>query len=365
MSIRRGPLLFASLIVAIGVALATAPAVRAQLGESGLSWQQRFLGILPLVKPNPKDPVVVTVNGAPVTAAEIADYADTEKKLINATSTEEEKAVFRDATENLINRQLLLQEAQKRKITIPDAEVAQRAREFQIGGAEGQSVPQTSAPDTQLLNAVRGSIEIEKMLDEEFRAHHVQPTEAQIEQYYNEHRDLFVKDPGEAEIAHIAVKLPQNPTDAQKKAAEAKIVKLYKEAQKTKDFAALAKANSEDTESAAKGGNLGFFRPGALPPVIDKMVFSTPVGHLTQIVESNLGYSFIKVVSRRGETISPLSEVKAKVAMFLLDENEDTVVKGMLTKLAKSSKIEFKTPPKETTPARSEGAETEPAPEEP
>ncbi|HYK65930.1 MAG TPA: peptidylprolyl isomerase [Patescibacteria group bacterium] len=355
MSIRRKRWLLASMIVAIGVAVATAPTVRAQLGQSGLSWQQRFLGILPLVKPDPKDPVVVTVNGTPITAAEIADYANTEKKMINATSTEETRAVFRDASENLINRQLLLQEAERRKITIPEAQVAQRAREFQIGGAEGESTPQTGAPDAQLMNAVRGSMEIEKMLDDEFRAHHVQPTDAQIQQYYDEHRDLFVKDPGEVEIAHIAVKLPQNATDSQKQAARAKVVKLYKEAQKTKDFAALAKANSEDTESAAKGGNLGFFRPGVLPPVIDKLVFATPVGQLTEIVESNLGYSFIKVLSRRGETTAPLSEVKAKIAMFILDENEDLVVKGMLKKLAKGAKIDFKSPPKESTEAK--GAE--------
>ncbi|HEV2170720.1 MAG TPA: peptidylprolyl isomerase, partial [Candidatus Binatus sp.] len=342
---------------AIGIAVATAPAARAQLGQSGLSWQQRFLGILPLVKPNPKDPVVVTVNSAPITAAEIADYANTEKKMINATSTEETKAVFRDATENLINRQLLLQEAERRKITIPDPEVAQRAREFQVGGAEGQTAPQTGAPDAQLMAAVRGSMEIEKMLDDEFRAHHVQPTDAQIQQYYDEHRDLFVKDPGEVQIAHIAVKLPANATDAQKTAARDKIIKLYKEAQKTKDFAALAKANSEDTESAAKGGDLGYFRPGVLPPVIDKMIFATPVGQLTQIVESNLGYSFIKVVARRGETIAPLTEVKAKIAMFILDENEDVVVKGMLKKLAKGARIDFKAPPKEAASKTEPGSE--------
>ena len=342
----------ACLIVAIGVAVATALPSRAQLGQSGLSWQQRFLGIIPLVKPDPKDPVVVTVNGAPITAAEITDYAKTEQQMINATSTEEYKAVFRDASENLINRQLLLQEAAKRKIAIPDAEVAQRAREFQVGGAGGGSVAAAGAPDAQLMNAVRGSMEIEKMLDDEFRAHHVQPSDAQIKQYYDEHRDLFVKDPGEVQIAHIAVKFPQNATDAQKKAAADKIIKLYKEAQKSKDFAALAKQNSEDPESAAKGGDLGYFRPGVLPPVIDKMVFATPVGHLTQIVESNLGYSFIKVISRRGETISPLSEVKAKVAMFLLDENEDMVVKGIIKKIAKGAKIEFKNPPKESASKR-------------
>ena len=150
--------------------------------------------------------------------------------------------------------------------------------------------------------------------------------------YYDEHRDLFVKDPGEVQIAHIAVKLPPNASDAQKMAAAKKMIKVYEEAKKAKDFAAFAKEDSEDTESAAKGGDLGYFRPGQLPPVVDKMVFATPVGRFTQILQSNLGYSFIKVAARRGETISPLPEVKAKIAMFLLDENEDAVVKAIIKK---------------------------------
>ncbi len=131
-------------------------------------------------------------------------------------------------------------------------------------------------------------------------------------------------------------------------------IKVYDEAKKTKDFAALAKKESEDTESAAKGGDLGYFRPGQLPPVVDKMVFATPVGQVTPIIQSNLGYSFIKVVSRRGETIAPLPEIKAKIAMFILDENEDTVVKGMLKKLAKGAKIEFKNPPGQSAGAKNE-----------
>jgi parvulin-like peptidyl-prolyl isomerase len=332
----------ALLIVAFAAAVASVSPLHAQLGQSNLDWQQRFLGIIPLVKPDPKDPVVVTVNGATITAAEVTDYAKTEARMLNLTSTDEMKAVYRDATENLIGRQLLLQEAAKRKITVPDAEVAQRAREFQIAGANGQTTTPGGAPDAQLMNAVRGSMVIEKMLDDEFRTHHVQPTDAQIKQYYEEHRDLFVKDPGEVQIAHIAVKIPPKATDAEKKAATEKILKLYKEAQKSKDFAALAKNNSEDTESAAKGGDLGYFRPGQLPPVVDKMVFATPVGQTTQIVESNLGYSFIKVTARRGETVSPLPEVRAKVAIFLLNADQEAVVKSLLKTLAKSSKIEFK-----------------------
>src|SRR5580658_1504344 len=93
---KRRPLV-ACLIVAIVAALASAPILRAQQTQpSPLSWQQRFLGILPLIKPDPKDPVVVSVNGANITLAEVRDYAKTEARLINATTTEENRAVFKD-----------------------------------------------------------------------------------------------------------------------------------------------------------------------------------------------------------------------------------------------------------------------------
>ena len=335
------PALLIALAAALCIIGSAAAQISTNIGTADLNWQQRFLGILPLVKPDPKDPVVVTVNGTPITAGEVNDYAKTEARLINATSTEESRAVFKDATENLIGRQLLIDEAKRRNITIPEQQVLARANEFKVTGAGGEEVSGASAPDPQLIAQVRGSMMIEKMLDDEFRAAKVRPTDAQIQQYYDQHKDLFVKDPGEVRISHLAVKLPDNPTDAQKAAAEAKIKKLYKEAEKTKDFAAFAKANSEDDKSAAKGGDLGYFRPGQLPPVIDKLVFSTPVGHLTQIIESNMGYSFIKVTERRGETYSTLNEVKPKIAMVMLDYNEDAVVKALLKKLSKKAKIEF------------------------
>ncbi|MFZ1888730.1 MAG: peptidylprolyl isomerase [Candidatus Binataceae bacterium] len=345
----------------IAVALCIAPSLRAQsgpvigtgsLGRADLNWQQRFLGILPLVKPDPKDPVLVTVDGHPITAAEITDYARTEKQMINATSSEETKAVFKDATENLINRQLLIDEAARRKIVIPDPEVAERAREFKVSGAGSNDLP-GAAPDPILIEQVRGSMMIEKMFDDEFRAAKVRPTDAQIKQYYEQHRDLFVKDPGEVQISHIAVKLPDNPTDAQKTAAHDKILKLYKEAQHTKDFAAFAKANSEDSQSAAKGGDLGYFHPGQLPPVVEKAVFATPVGHLTEIFESNLGYSFIKVTARQGEDFATMKEVQPKIAMVLLDYNEDAVVKKTLEQLQRKAKIEFRKQPSAAAPSLS------------
>src|ERR1700693_3456095 len=230
--------LITCLIVAIAAALASAPVARAQQQqESGLSWQQPSLGILPLVKADPKDPVVVTVNGTPITLNEVRDYAKTEQRLINANTTEETRAVFKDAMENLISRQLLIDEAERHGVKIPEAEVAQRAREFQVQGIGGETMTSTgNAPDQILLTQVRGSMEIEKMLDDEFQKHKVAPSEQDIQRYYDEHKDLFVQDPGEVRLSHIAIKLPANATEAQKADGMKRITKLRDEAAKAKDF---------------------------------------------------------------------------------------------------------------------------------
>ena len=337
------------MIVAIAAVLATTVPVRAQQAESGLSWQQRFLGILPLVKPDPKDPVVATVNGTPITVAQVRDYAKTEQRLINANTTQETRAVFKDAMENLISRQLLIQEAERRKITIPDGAVAERAREFKIQGISGEAISGASgnAPDQILLDQVRASMAVEKMFDDEFQQHKVSPTENDIQRYYDEHKDLFVMDPGEVRLSHIAVKLPPNATEAQKAAGLKKITALHEEAQKTKDFVLLAQKNSEDTTTAPKGGDLGYFRKGQLPPVVDKLAFSTPRGQISPIVESNLGFSFLKVTDVRGASYAPIKDVHSKIAMVLLQYNEEYIVKSTLKKIAKGAKIQFNKLPEE------------------
>jgi hypothetical protein len=54
-----------------------------------------------------------------------------------------------------------------------------------------------------------------------------------------------------------------------------------------------------------------------------------------------LGFSFLKVTDRRGASYAPMTSVKSKIAMVLLDYNQDYIVKGMLKGLAKNAKIKF------------------------
>jgi parvulin-like peptidyl-prolyl isomerase len=322
-------------LVAVSLALAQSASTR------GLEWHERFLGIIPLVKPDPKDPVVATVNGSTITLAEVDSYAKTEARMINATSTAETRATWQDAVENLVNRTLLIQEAQRKGVKVPEMEVAQRARMFELANANGQAITQTGVPDPLLLKEVEQSMAIEKMLDEVFKSEKVVPTQKVIETYYNQHKDLFVSDPGDVRISHIAVRIPPNATEQQRQAAVERISRLYDEAKTTKDFAELARKNSDDSVSAPKGGDLGYFRPGQLPPVVEKQAFSTPTGQLSQIIASNIGYSFMKITDHRGATFLPLKDVKSKIALVILDYNQDDAVKALLRRLHHQARIEY------------------------
>lgn len=86
-----------------------------------------------------------------------------------------------------------------------------------------------------------------------------------------------------------------NASDTEKKAAEAKARQLADMARAPgADFAALAKANSDDS-SKAKGGDLGWLSKGGMPGTFDDAAFAMQQGEIRGPVKSDFGWHVIKV----------------------------------------------------------------------
>ena len=79
-------------------------------------------------------------------------------------------------------------------------------------------------------------------------------------------------------------------------------------------FEELAKANSTDTGSAARGGDLGFFGAGQMVRPFEEAVnaLKNP-GDLSEPVETQFGYHIIKLEERRAPATKPFDEVKAQL----------------------------------------------------
>lgn len=111
-----------------------------------------------------------------------------------------------------------------------------------------------------------------------------------------------IPNPGKIRASHILVAF-QDTTEQARKEALTKAEDIYKKLQGGVDFAELAKEESDDPGSAAKGGELKAFGPGEMVLPFEKAAFAlqTP-GQLSGLVESRFGYHIIKLIEKLPRT---------------------------------------------------------------
>ncbi len=143
-----------------------------------------------------------------------------------------------------------------------------------------------------------------------------QPTQAQIQQYYNDHKSDYMV-PEQADSRHILIAVPENADPKQVAAANDKAQSILKQLEGGANFAALAKKYSDDPGSKDKGGELGFVRRGTMVPSFDNAIFTQPIGKST-VVRSQYGFHIIQVEARQSAHQQPLNEVLPEIQATLI-----------------------------------------------
>jgi peptidyl-prolyl cis-trans isomerase D len=122
-------------------------------------------------------------------------------------------------------------------------------------------------------------------------------TEQEIRQYYDSNTDQF-KRPETAYLSYV--ELLRSPDQSDTASARDHALQLRKEILDGSPFEEVAKRESADTASGAKGGDLGEFGKGVMDPAFERAAFSLPIGTVSEPVLSAFGYHLIKVESRSG-----------------------------------------------------------------
>ncbi len=76
------------------------------------------------------------------------------------------------------------------------------------------------------------------------------------------------------------------------------------------DFAALAKAESADSGSAAVGGDLGYFGRGSMTPAFDEAAFSLAKNTVSEPIRTPFGFHVLEVTDIKPGSVPPLAEVR-------------------------------------------------------
>ncbi|MEL3921937.1 peptidylprolyl isomerase [Aeromonas enteropelogenes] len=150
--------------------------------------------------------------------------------------------------------------------------------------------------------------------------------------YYDQHQDMFQR-PERRQVAHILI-----PFGKDEKAAEKQADELLAKAKSGEDFAELAKANSSDTFSAKKGGELDWFEKGVMDPAFEQAAFAlTKAGDLSGVVKSPFGFHIIKLLAVEPAQTKPFADVKEETIARLQTDKAKEQFFAEQQKMADSS----------------------------
>lgn len=96
--------------------------------------------------------------------------------------------------------------------------------------------------------------------------------------------------------SHILINAAKEAPAAEREKAKAQAQALLEQVRKApKSFAEVARKNSQDPGSAAKGGDLDFFARGAMVKPFEDTVFGMKEGQISDLVETEFGFHIIQL----------------------------------------------------------------------
>ena len=268
----------------------------------------------------------------------------------------------------LIIKALLEEEIAKRGIEVSNADVDKAIKDIidKLGSKEQLNaiLKQNAISNNQFKNDLKEEIKMKK-LAEQLGSTNV--TDAEAKKFYKDNINKF-KHPARVRASHILIsvnpeeikeiiksdkenaslddKAVENKVNEEIKAKEAKANKLLAEAKKDiKQFAKLAKENSDDTTTAVRGGDLGFFTEKEMVPEFSKASFAgKPNTVYDKVVKTQYGYHIILVTDRAAAGTEPYEKVKNDIKAYLETQKQLEAIDKLTDSLKKNAEIKFVNP---------------------
>ena len=202
--------------------------------------------------------------------------------------------------QDLINRELLLQEARKKGLD-KDKEILANVEMFKKG---------------LIINA----------LQEELCAGKDEVSDDEVKAYYRENKEEFLL--GErVRVRHIMVKTLEEAKEIQKR--------LYR----GEDFITLARQYSI-WPTKQKGGDLGYIERGMVDKRFEQVAFAlNRRGELSNIVKTEYGYHIIRLEDKKGPRQLTFSEAKEEIRQRLRKKKRENILMAYLKELREGSQI--------------------------
>ncbi len=262
----------------------------------------------------------------------------------------------------LIVKALLNEEMEKNKITVSKEELENAEKDIigKFGSKEQfmQVLKVNGVTYDKFKKDIEEEIKLKKFVDSIAM---VSVGESEAKKYYNENLDKF-KYPKRVRASHIliaanpeqiAAKIKEDNKDITEEELAAKLsekmneLKNKAEALQAKvkkvpsSFAKVAKENSQDTASAIRGGDLGFFAKEEMVEAFANKAFSMAPNTISEVVQTPYGFHIIMVTDRNEAGVLSFEQSKKDIINYLESLDKVDILKNKIEALRKDAKIEY------------------------
>ncbi len=280
---------------------------------------------------------VIRVNNTRITRSDVArrtlEYQPYFQQI--KTPKEQQADYVHDA---LIERELLVQAAQKENMTVSAEDVEaewQKVFNQQYSGdqeAFERDLARSNYTPSLYRRELKSRLLANKM--RERIQQDVKVTEPELKAHYEENKANYAA-PERVSAQHILIHTDEGEDKARQKAT-----RILAQIQQGKPFEALAKAESDDGTSSEEGGQLPLFSRGDMSADFEKAVWPMKPGDISQApVKTEFGFHIIK----RGKTLAagpkPFAEARPVFEPRLQAEAETKALEKWLEKAKKAANI--------------------------
>lgn len=241
-------------------------------------------------------------------------YSDIRLQKMKDKDTTNEEC---DILKSLIINKLLFAKAEKDSLVVSEEEInneMDRRMEYFISvfGSQDKLEKYYKKTIVELKVSFRDDVKQQMMAERTKNKllSGMHPSPKDVKEYFSKIRpDSIPYYNSEVQLAQIVFTPKVTREDKRKmklKAEEIREKLIKKEA----DMATQAILFSDDNGSAAEGGMLGWVSPGEMVPEFEQAAFSTPIGRISDVIETKYGFHILEVLERKNQ--------KAKVRHILL-----------------------------------------------
>ena len=302
--------------------------------------------------------VAATVNGRNVMLGEVERGVSQQTGGKQSQLSQLELAQARlQVLGNLIQREVLFQRAEREKLLPTEDEITgvinqQKTQSGMTSEDFDKGLKEQNITMETLREEARKDLAITKLQDK--YSGKISISDKEVEDFYNNNRQQFVNARGVA-LAMIMVDPADNSSqgiqnDAKSDAeAKLKIDNIYQQLQGKADFATVARAKSEDINTLARGGDVGFaseddLKNNGFPAeLVSNMFGAMQVGDYTQPVKFNSGKWYIfKLAEKRLQTENLTLEspgVRQQITQGLIKQRKQILDAALLEVAINEAKI--------------------------